>query len=199
MFDSKNGTVVIGGDSAATSDIDICQRVDRKVFKNNGFVIGGTTSFRMIQLLQYKFKPPKIDKTDLHEYMCTTFIDAIRKCFSKNGFDMKYKNGSDKGGIFLVAYQNRLFRIDEDFQVGELILPYTSAGCGERYANGALYAIEEQSFKMTTKEKVLCALRCATKLTNGVLSPYILEETDRVDTPAAKTKTRKRSNPVSTD
>ena len=56
---AEKGSVYIGGDSAGVAGLSISTRTDVKVFKNGPFVLGFTSSFRMGQILQYKFDPPK--------------------------------------------------------------------------------------------------------------------------------------------
>ena len=58
----NKGKVIIGADSAGVSGLDVQIRKDPKVFITGEFVIGCTTSFRMIELLQFslKIKPQNI-------------------------------------------------------------------------------------------------------------------------------------------
>lgn len=67
----------MGGDSAESGGCNIFRRTDSKVFRRGNFLIGGTTSFRMLQLLRYKLEIPTIGNKDMMEYMCTDFIDAV--------------------------------------------------------------------------------------------------------------------------
>lgn len=53
-------------------------------------MIGWLTSFRMIQLLRFTFKPPEIGEKDIYEYMCTDFIDEVRECFKRGGYSQHY-------------------------------------------------------------------------------------------------------------
>jgi hypothetical protein len=85
-----NGKVWMGGDSAGVSGLDVTVRKDPKVFKNGDFLIGYTSSFRMGQLLRFKFNPPKYyaeqHNNDEYQYMCTDFIEAIRICLKAGGY-----------------------------------------------------------------------------------------------------------------
>ena len=131
--------VYMAGDSLGVSSYDKVERDDPKVFKNDKFLIGFTTSFRMGQLLQYKFKPPKQKpKQSDHEYMVTDFIDAVRKVLNDNGYGEKDKN-QETGGQFLVGYKSALYQIDSDYQVGIPTDQYAAIGCGAAYAIGALH------------------------------------------------------------
>lgn len=173
FVDNKNNRVVIGADSAGVSGFDITLRKDEKVFKVGDFVIGCTSSFRMIQLLRYSLNLPRVYDKDIYEYMCTDFIYAVRECFAEGGFLQRYKDGDDKGGVFLVGYKNRLFRVDSDFQVGEALQEYDSCGCGEPYALGSIF----NTSKTDAKRIVLDALKCAENFSGGVRSPFVIEHT----------------------
>lgn len=89
--------VIIGADSAGSNGRDISRRKDPKVFKTGPFVIGCTSSFRMIQVLRFAFDPPKI-KGDLYRYMCTDFVNAVRESFESSGYLQKESDGQERGG-----------------------------------------------------------------------------------------------------
>lgn len=169
FVDKKNNKVIIGADSAGISDLDVTIRKDEKVFKNEDFVIGCTSSFRMVQLLRFSFKPPRIHDKEIYEYMCTDFINAVRKCFEEGGYLQTFENGGEKGGTFLVAYKNRLFKVDNDFQVAETTQGYDACGCGEAYALGSVY----NTSKANAETIVLDALKCAENFSIGVRGPFI--------------------------
>jgi ATP-dependent protease HslVU (ClpYQ) peptidase subunit len=175
IADKKTKKVIMGGDSAGVDGYSIFIRKDEKIFKNGLFVIGCTTSFRMIQLLRYSFKPPKINNKNLYEYMCTDFIDKVRECFKEGGYLQKFTDGDERGGDFLVAYKDRLFKVENDFQVGETESGIDACGCGMDFALGALYALNEQ--KMSTEDKLLKSLESAEFLSNAVCRPFHLIST----------------------
>jgi len=169
--------VTIGADSAGVSGLDITIRKDPKVFTTGEFVIGCTSSFRMIELLQFSLKVKERGDKEVYEYMCTDFIKGVRKCFRKGGYLQKYTSGDDKGGQFLVGYQGRLFKIDNDFQVGESVDDYDSCGCGESYAFGSLYNTEPDRANVlyTTDDRITRALETAEKFSGGVSAPFIIK------------------------
>lgn len=173
--DKKTKKVIIGGDSAGIEGLDITIRKDEKVFKVDNFIFGCTTSFRMIQLLRFSFKPPEIKQKDIYEYMCTDFINTVRECFREGGYLQRYSEGDDKGGIFLVAYKNRLFRVDADFQVAENLNGLDAIGCGANYAIGALHILSKQDISIN--EKILKSLETATYYSAGVSKPFIIINT----------------------
>lgn len=175
IVDPNGQRVVLGGDSAARTDSNIYVRADPKVFSNKDFVIGGCASFRMIQLLRFSFTPPELGGKDVYEYMCTDFVDSVRECFRSGGFMQRYDSGEEKGETFLVGYKNRLFRVWEDFQVGESLCGYDACGSGEDFALGALFALERS--RMAPERKAVVALKAAEYLSPSVAKPFILVST----------------------
>jgi ATP-dependent protease HslVU (ClpYQ) peptidase subunit len=176
MIDNKTKKVIIGGDSSSTSDSNIFIRKDPKVFKNNDFIFGCTTSYRMIQLLRFSFIPPeKIEAKGIYEYMCTDFINAVRNCYKDGGFLQKFDNGDERGGHFLVGYKDRLFKIEEDFQVAENLNGIDACGCGADFALGAISSLSK--YKLSTKQKIITSLEAAEFLSPMVCRPFIIIST----------------------
>lgn len=170
ILDKKNNNVIIGGDSAGSAYNSIAIRKDSKVFKNGDFAFGCTSSFRMIQLLRFSFKPPEINNKDIYEYMCTDFVNAVRNCFREGGFLQKDSEGVETGGTFLIGYKNRLFKIESDFQVGERACGYDAIGCGSDFALGSFY---ESQHLTHAGRRASRALEAAEFLSIGVSSPFI--------------------------
>lgn len=169
-----NKKVIIGADSAGVAGLDLRIRRDAKAFTNGDFVFGCTSSFRMIQLLQYKLTPPKRHSNeDVMSYMATTFIDAVRDCFKSGGFAGK-TNEVETGGTFLVGYCGRLFQVHGDYQVAESTEGYDACGCGESYALGSLYATS--SLDKPAPLRITEALQCSAHFSAGVCAPYMLVE-----------------------
>ena len=169
--------VWMGGDSAGVSGWNSRIRKDTKVFKVNGrFLIGYTSSFRMGQLLRFGFNPPEQKpKISDYEYMCTDFIDAVRKRLKDGGF-MKVKDNEEEGGQFLVGYKGKLYFVNEDFQVGECIEGYDSVGCGYYYALGSLFTTTDID---NPQQRIQQALETAEYFSAGVRSPFVIERLEK--------------------
>jgi ATP-dependent protease HslVU (ClpYQ) peptidase subunit len=164
--------VLMGADSAGVGGLDISNRKDVKVFTNGPFVIGCTTSFRMIQLLQFKLNAPKRHPdTDVMRFMVTDFVEEVRKVFREGGFTTKEKD-AEAGGTFLVGYAGRLFRIDSDFQVGERADGFDACGCGDSYALGVLAVTAGRP----ARERLRMALETAAHFSAGVRGPFVYAE-----------------------
>lgn len=164
----NKGKVYIGADSCGSNGFTKEIRVEPKVFKNGEFLIGCTSSFRMIDLLKWKFNPPTIkDGDNLHKFLCTEFVDSVRKLFVDNGYAVT--NEDWKSGTFLVGVKGRLFKIEADFQVAEY--DYMACGSGEYHALGSLYSSPLNSpVKNLTK-----ALEAASHFVISVNPPFIIE------------------------
>ncbi len=164
----QDNKIYMGGDRAAANDSEIYLIKEPKVFINEGFLIGYTTSFRMGYLLQYNYSPPIRNKKEpLEGFMRTTFIDSIINLFKRNDFGGKSEDGS-KGGIFLVGIEKRLFNIQEDFSVMESDNDYYSIGSGADYALGALHVIPYEPPIRRIEKAISAAVRHCTTVRGKV-------------------------------
>lgn len=170
---AQGGVVYIGGDSAAVAGMDIKVRLDPKVFiVDKRFIIGYTDSFRMGQLLRFSLKPPRQKRgVDDYEYMCTGFINAVRKCFAAGGY-LKKSEEREKGGTFLVGYRGVLYEVNSDFQVAINADSYCAIGCGDSYAHGALFGSGGRG--LSPEERIRTALEAAAHFSSGVCPPFII-------------------------
>lgn len=167
----KDNKIYMGGDSAGVGGLNVTLRKDPKVFRNGKFIIGYTSSFRMGQLLRFKLKVPKQTMKDDYQYMCTTFIDAVRKCLKVGGYTT-VNNNEEIIGNFLVGYKGKLYEISHNLQVGESYEKYDSVGCGECYAKGALKNLE--NLDLSPEEIILRALETAVHFSGGVRPPFTI-------------------------
>ena len=163
------GDIYMGGDSAGVEDLHLQIRADEKVFINSNYIMGFTDSYRMGQLLRYSLKPPKNINMELYDFMVNEFINEVRKCLKEGGFIQK-KDEVEKGGAFLVGYKGRLFCVDEDFQVGEMIDDFVCCGCGRDMALGSLYSTKD--LHMNPFARITLALEAAERYSIGVRGPF---------------------------
>lgn len=167
------GRVYLGGDSAGVGSYSIHTRKDPKVFRNGPYVLGFTSSFRMGQVLHHVFKAPH-PEGDLYKFMVTKFIDEVRSTLKTAGFATKEKD-AEQGGKFLVGVHGRLFRVESDYQVGELAKPYDAVGMGDELALGALHATEGAG--LSPKRRLTVALEAAEEFSYGVRGPFTFAST----------------------
>lgn len=172
------GKVYIGGDSAGCSNYDIRMMQNKKVFIKGDMIFGYTSSFRMGQLLQYSLNVPehKSGKSDI-DYLCSDFAKALTDCFKDNGF-ARISNNETQGGIFLLGYRGKLYRVENDYHISLRMDKFDACGCGEFYALGALKAIE--TVKMTAYQRIGKALQAAEYFSAAVRGPFVIEHIGRV-------------------
>jgi hypothetical protein len=178
LVDPKLKEMWIGGDSAGvrtSGNYALRIRSDEKVFVNNDFIFGFTSSFRMGQLLRYSFMPPEKNKyLSNYQYMTTVFIDNVRQCFKRGGI-LRIEDDVESGGGFLVGWRGTIYSIESDFQVGVSVHNYYSMGCAEDVAMGALYALDNVRYlKMKPQNKVIAALMAAEEFNSCVRRPFRL-------------------------
>ncbi|MCW1413014.1 MULTISPECIES: hypothetical protein [Rhizobium] len=172
-----NGSVQIGGDSAGVVDLSLTVRADRTVFRRHEFIFGFTNSFTMGQMLAHSFNPPKRrPEFDAYAFMATEFVDALRCCLKDGGYAKRH-NDTERGGTFLVGYAGRLFKIDEDYHVGEPLDGFDACGCGHQIALGALFA----SSNSPPQERLEKALNAAGRFSVGVRGPFHFETLDSAE------------------
>ena len=175
----QNGSITMGGDSAGVAGYALHVRSDPKVFRNGGFLVGCTSSFRMLQVLRFQVKPPEHPRKhedgswlDPYEYMVRYFVEECRKEFKEHGY-LRKCDEQESGGCFLVGYRGHLFYVDSDFQVGELHDPFAAVGCGMDLAHGALFALQDSG--LDPEAKVRLALEAAERFSAGVRRPFVIE------------------------
>jgi ATP-dependent protease HslVU (ClpYQ) peptidase subunit len=172
---AQNGTVYMGSDHAASDDKSgwVMSRKEPKCFKVGQYGIAFTDSFRMGQILQYSWTPPKYTPTKtnsgLDKFMRTKFIDSVKVAFKDHGFGDIGGTDEDTGGIFIVGLEGRIFVVDEDFHVGENVVNYMAEGSGGMFALGALHATKNQK---NPKMRLKLALEAASEFSMSVAPPF---------------------------
>lgn len=165
---AHEGRVIIGADSAGVSGLDKRIRCDRKAFTNGELVFGGTTSFRMLQLLQFSLSPPPITEgQEPYAYAVRALVPAVRQCMKDGGW-AKIDGSREEGGTFLVGFRGHLFTVYNDYQVAEEIGGVAAVGCGESYALGAMHALADKS----PQERLQAGLDAAVHFSAGVAAPF---------------------------
>ena len=102
-----------------------------------------------------------------YEFMCTLFIDRVRRCLRNNGY-AKINNNVEEIGEFLVGYKAVIYHIYSDCQVGMNEYKYDSCGCGGKYAKGSLATNDSKSPKAIVSK----ALQVAEKFSGAVRRPF---------------------------
>ncbi|MBN8493218.1 MAG: hypothetical protein J0M00_17560 [Burkholderiales bacterium] len=167
-----DGTVWMGADAAGVSGWALRVRNDPKLYRVGDLLMGYTSSFRMGQLLGYRFQPPEHPADwAIDRYMRTAFVDSLRECFKAGGY-ARTTEGAEQAGDFLVGYRGRLFHVASDYQVGECAEGFDAVGCGADLAMGALYATRGAA----PQQRITVALQAAEAFNIGVRGPFHIEQ-----------------------
>jgi len=172
---AQNDVVYMAADHAASDEKSgwILSRKDPKVFKVGQYGIAFTDSFRMGQILQYSWTPPRYAPTKtnsgLDKFMKTKFVDSVKEAFRSGGYGSQVSGQEDEGGIFIVGVCGRIFTIDEDFHVGENIVNYMAEGSGGMFALGSLHTTKNQK---NPKIRLKLALEAAAEFSMSVAPPF---------------------------
>ena len=168
----NNNKIYIGADSLAIAGQLKYNRKDKKIFYVGNILFGTAGTARSAQLLEYNLNIPQHSKGNDFKYLCTKLVPAIRKVFIDGG-----AIGSDRGiekfdGEIIVAYNNNLYYIHGDFQIGNVVENYLVIGSGAEIALGSLFNDNFCKKDIVPKLQLLNALEASEKYTTTVGRPF---------------------------
>ncbi len=159
--------VYMGGDSCGSSPASWQTVGNPKVFKVGEFLIGCTSSFRMIDLLAHNLDVERSHPDDSDDkFLRTTFIENVRKCLKVGGYGKE-----DRGGNFLIGYRGKLYEVQGDFSVLNCPEWGSSVGSGEGPARGSLWTTRKEK---DPKKRVMTALEAAEAVVPSVRGPMLI-------------------------
>lgn len=144
----------IAGDKLGSNGFTKSVMVEPKIFEkkfikvdNNGInrteetlSMGGTTSFRMLQLLDHKLVLPEQTKeTTTIQYLVHQVIPAIRALF-KEEWGSRDNSQEIGGGQFIILHNHVIYEVQEDFSVLQPKTSITSVGSGTYHAIASMQA-----------------------------------------------------------
>ena len=160
--------IYMGADSAASGSRFVRTTNLPKVFRKGPCLLGYCGSFRMGQVLEHCLEIPKHPVREATDtYMVTRFIEAVRTAFKKEGVSSIEQN-KEKGGQFLVGYRGRLFSVNSDFHVGDMLDGFDCIGSGAPVALGAMKALEE----LPPRQRIEKALQITAYYVPDVTAPF---------------------------
>lgn len=178
LVDKQEGVVWIGADSAGTQeDGRLTLRSDPKVFVVGPLLIGGTTSFRMLQLLRFHLVVPEYTPShddDPYRFLVTKVVDAVRDCLKTGGFAAR-RDEQEEGGSFLVGFAGHLYCIQDDYQVREAAEGYDAIGSGDELALGSLHTTANPWVCFRGEDRVKMALEAAQAHSAFVREPFLIK------------------------
>jgi ATP-dependent protease HslVU (ClpYQ) peptidase subunit len=162
-----DGWSVIAADSQSSDSDGFCINIPAgKIFENNGIIVAGAGSVRGINLLQYAWESPPIKITDIDKYVTSILVPSIRRCFDNASYEFKRDDSAvENDNIFLLCIQGKMYRLDEDYSWERTDEGIYVAGSGERFALGALAALDAGNITTVAQAKNILrkALKVASK------------------------------------
>jgi len=101
--------------------------------------------------------------------MTTKFVRELRKTMKNEDIMKTDDEGEEKGGLFLVAFKNKLFQLSTDFSVIESKNGYESIGVGYLIALGSLNTTHKMN--LTAKKRIEMAMDAACQLNAACSKP----------------------------
>jgi len=180
IIDKERGVSWIGADSLGSNGVVKQIESTSKIFTNHSskILIGGTSSYRHLNLLQYAdnlFDEISFGKENEinHKFMVKKFIPRVIEMFNKGIASEEEEN---RGGNFIVVTPQRLFEVQEDYSVLEPENGICAVGCGEEVAMGSLLTTENMN--IVPEERIAMALKAAEQYCTGVQRPFHIMCTD---------------------
>jgi ATP-dependent protease HslVU (ClpYQ) peptidase subunit len=150
-----NGWAVIGADSQSSDGDGFAINIPTgKIFKNNELIIAGAGQVRGINLLEHGWEAPAIKLKNIDKYVTSILIPSMRKCFDAADYEYKRDGESvENDNIWIVCIQGKIYRIDSDYSWERNVDNIYVAGSGERFALGALSALNSGMVETVTQAK----------------------------------------------
>lgn len=168
----KDGnSVYMGSDSCVMSGNHLERLKERKICQKGPYLIGNAGTWRSVQVLQFA-NLPLAPKCNLLRFMCTDFVDAVRKAFKDAGvLEVSKEDTTESGNTSaLIAVHGRVFMMGTGFSICEMPEHFTAIGSGKYYAFGSLETSRGNG--MAPEDRVKVALKVASKYADGVRGPY---------------------------
>jgi ATP-dependent protease HslVU (ClpYQ) peptidase subunit len=176
----KDGVVYLGADTRATRGERVCSNLaqtDLKIQRLGSCYVGTAGNVANIQLMTsrpewFELKGKPLTKRFLVQNVLPKYYDQVKE-MDKLEIGEQNSNSPKCGCSFLVTDGQRLFEIDDDFEVFELS-KYGQIGCTSRIALTFLFNAPQE---YVPNEMILKILRTSAHRNDGVGAPYILVNT----------------------
>lgn len=174
---AEKGVLWLGSDSVATGGNCSTTMATPKVFQNGSFLFGCAGTPRHAQLLRTAlFNPPKqTDKQSDLEYLVVDVVAHIRKIFADHAAIRQHDTKTEShDSQYLLAYGDRIWLLEQNFQLIDSTEPYLATGCGYQYALGVLGALQHSALgaKLSARAKLELALKEAERNDPFVKRPF---------------------------
>ena len=174
------GVVHMAGDSMLTTGEGLRFRTDMpKVWVQGEFIFGGAGTFRPLQLLRHRFKPPEPNpREESMAYLACGFTDALRDVFSGDGWTPGAGDNEPPDAFrefaVLMGYHGLLYGIDSTLTVHRFDQPFVATGAGAEVALGAMHALHPlvMNEERSPRDALIQALEAAETYIANVGGPF---------------------------
>lgn len=168
-----NGWSVLGYDSRvsmlSTGRVYTLPEHESKVVENGEYLIGTAGDLRILNIVNYAFKPPAPPKSEhlLDKFMVSVFIPALRQCLEEHGITLK---DSGSNADILVSVRGKIYEIGETFEWCSDTSGLYGIGSGAQFGLGSLYTSLKDKNEVTPRmaeRAVRKALEVSAELDSG--------------------------------
>lgn len=157
--DSKKS--YIASDTLGSNGFSSAIYKNKKIFRKDDMLIGGSGSYKQLQLLEKNFVAPArpADTMTSDEYMYGPFINTLIDFLkAHNQLRESECQLSNEFGDFIFVYDRNIYRLQSDLSFMEPIVNFETTGSGGNYAHAILTTLDQQKKTMPTKQKLEFAI-----------------------------------------
>lgn len=171
---ADDGGIYIGCDGVGSDNIQTRPAMNEKLWRQGGFLIGMSGSYRVTQVIRYQIAfPTHEEHISTDEYVHNIWVRAVIKGLQEAGC-VENNNGLMSMGAAsaLIGYRNRLFTFQNNFSFIEEMDGIHAIGAGWQVCIGALKALPNKN----PKKKLLRAMEITGAMQPGSIgAPYFVE------------------------
>jgi len=170
----QDGKVYVGADSLVGNGGWARKELvpNPKIFQKHEIIIAGTGDLRAMQIVKYLINidhPKKFDE----EYVIKNISEIIRLKFKDIGYSEIKDNCEKSFTYLLVAYKDKMFKINGQYAVSRRKDGLICLGAGEDFAFGAMKAFEN----LEPENRIRKSLEIASYYSGAVMEPFTVLKT----------------------
>jgi len=168
----ENGKAYVGADSMQVRGYESSMSSNKKIFRIDGFIFAHTGYSKGSQIVKYLLDIPTPEVFD-ERFMFTKIAEPMRLKMKEIGYSEIKDNQESHIDGWIVAYKDKIFEINSDWETSRLNGGLSVGGCGGNIAKGVMLALQD----IEPKERIKKALKIAGQCYVGVAPPFYVWET----------------------
>ena len=159
-------SILMGGDSAQSTNGSIALVADPKVFRTGDYVFGVAGSPRLAEILKYEFRPPrKTVAASWDEFLARSFVPKLKAAL---GAELGLV---DKSSILVGTKGGGMFEVSGNWFVNQSREQYAAMGSGGDWALGSFHSTRGEP-----RGRLMKALKAAAHFYAYVRPPFTILE-----------------------